>query len=68
MKIPMELSVPLMRRTQRWVGNGYWQAQGAIMIASEVAECPISAERVADGRGFKFPADSVAMYLLSSGH
>lgn len=24
---------------------------------------PISAERVADGRGFKFPADNVVMYL-----
>ena len=28
---------------------------------------PISAERVSDGRGFKFPADNVAMYLQSSG-
>ena|SRR6056297_466216 len=28
---------------------------------------PISAERVADGRGFKFPADNVVMYLQSSG-
>ncbi len=28
---------------------------------------PISAERVADGRGFKFPADNVAMYLQHSG-
>ncbi|MEI4264123.1 hypothetical protein [Roseovarius sp. D0-M9] len=27
---------------------------------------PISAGRVADGRGFKFPADNVAMYLQSS--
>jgi hypothetical protein len=28
---------------------------------------PISAERVSDGRGFKFPADNVAMYLMRSG-
>lgn len=28
---------------------------------------PISAERVADGRGFKFPADNVVMYLQRSG-
>ncbi len=27
---------------------------------------PISAERVSDGRGFKFPADNVAMYLQRS--
>ncbi len=27
---------------------------------------PISAERVADGRGFKFPADNVLMYLQNS--
>ena len=27
---------------------------------------PVSAERVSDGRGFKFPADNVAMYLLRS--
>ncbi|MHA3916618.1 hypothetical protein [Halovulum sp. GXIMD14793] len=27
---------------------------------------PISAERIADGRGFKFPADNVAMYLQRS--
>lgn len=27
---------------------------------------PISAERVADGRGFKFPADNVVMYLQRS--
>ena len=27
---------------------------------------PISVERVADGRGFKFPADDVAMYLKKS--
>ena len=27
---------------------------------------PISAERVSDGRGFKFPADNVVMYLLRS--
>jgi hypothetical protein len=28
---------------------------------------PISAERVSDGRGFKFPADNVVMYLQRSG-
>ena len=28
---------------------------------------PISAERVSDGRGFKFSADNVAMYLMRSG-
>lgn len=28
---------------------------------------PISAERVSDGRGFKFPADNVAMYLQRLG-
>ena len=28
---------------------------------------PVSAERVSDGRGFKFPADNVAMYLQHSG-
>jgi hypothetical protein len=28
---------------------------------------PISAERVADGRGFKMPVESVVMYLQSSG-
>lgn len=28
---------------------------------------PISAERVADGRSFKFPADNVVMYLKCSG-
>lgn len=28
---------------------------------------PISAERVADGRGFKFPAENVVMYLQRSG-
>ncbi len=27
---------------------------------------PISAERVADGRGFKFPADNVLLYLQNS--
>lgn len=27
---------------------------------------PVSAERVSDGRGFKFPADNVAMYLQRS--
>lgn len=27
---------------------------------------PISAERVSDGRGFKFPADNVVMYLQNS--
>jgi hypothetical protein len=27
---------------------------------------PISAERVSDGRGFKFPADNVVMYLMRS--
>jgi hypothetical protein len=27
---------------------------------------PISAERVSDGRGFKFPAENVAMYLQHS--
>ena len=27
---------------------------------------PISAERVADGRGFKFPADNVVLYLQNS--
>ena len=27
---------------------------------------PISAERVADGRGFKFPADNVVLYLKNS--
>lgn len=29
---------------------------------------PISAERVSDGRGFKFPADNVVMYLQRSEH
>ena len=28
---------------------------------------PVSAERVSDGRGFKFPADNVAMHLQHSG-
>lgn len=28
---------------------------------------PISAERVSDGRGFKFPAENVVMYLQRSG-
>lgn len=28
---------------------------------------PVSAERVSDGRGFKFPAENVAMYLQHSG-
>ena len=28
---------------------------------------PISAERVSDGRGFKFPADNVVMYLQNTG-
>lgn len=28
---------------------------------------PISAERVADGRGYKFTAENVAMYLRASG-
>lgn len=28
---------------------------------------PISAERLADGRGFKFPAEDVALYLRGSG-
>ena len=27
---------------------------------------PVSAERVSDGRGFKFPAENVAMYLMRS--
>ena len=29
---------------------------------------PINAERVADGRGFRFPDDNVTMYLLPSAH
>lgn len=29
---------------------------------------PISAERVADGRGYKFAAENVALYLLNSEH
>jgi hypothetical protein len=27
---------------------------------------PVSAERVSDGRGFKFPAENVVMYLQHS--
>lgn len=38
-----------------------------VSINPNLPKYPISAERIADGRGFKFTAENVALYLRSSG-
>ena len=39
-----------------------------VAINPSKSQCTISAERVADGRGFKLPAANIAMYLQCSRH
>ena len=40
---------------------------GIVAINPSRPKYPISAERVSDGRGFKFPAENIVMYLQRSG-
>ena len=61
------LGIPIMNN---FTGSKVFKIDPHVQIDIEPAKGaqihPISAERIADGRGFRFPDDNVAMYLQPS--
>ena len=62
---PVEYIITTGGQDHRWLGNGYWQAQGATVIASMASACEVTRSYAAGARPGEDPAGR--HYRLAAG-